>query len=88
MHQNKDKTRKKENMDGRHRQTGRDQALPHEAPESNPSQKTKQKGGKVKQRRQIQSQQQRRKGRTIHLAEERRAARKAKQRNKQVTKQL
>lgn len=45
MHKNEDKTRKKENMDGRHRQTGRDQALPHEAPESNPSQKTKQKGG-------------------------------------------
>lgn len=43
--------------------------------------------GEVKQRRQIQSQQQRRKGRTIHLAEERRAARRAKQRNKQVTKQ-
>lgn len=28
-------------MDRRHRQTGRDQALPHEAPESNPSQKNK-----------------------------------------------
>lgn len=42
MDKNRDK---KENMDGRHRQTGRDQALPHEAPESNPSQKTKQKGG-------------------------------------------
>lgn len=38
MDKNRDK---KENMDGRHRQTGRDQALPHEAPESNPSQKTK-----------------------------------------------
>lgn len=33
-------------MDRRHGQTGRDQALPHEAPESNPSQKNKAEGRK------------------------------------------
>lgn len=49
-----DDTHKRNNMNRRHRQTGRHQALPHEAPESNPSQKkTKQRGGKVKQRRQV-----------------------------------
>lgn len=48
--------------------------------------KQSRRGEKVKQRRQIHSQQQIREGRTIHLAEEKTAARKAKQRNKQLGK--
>lgn len=39
-------TQKKNNMDTQHRQTGRDQALPHEAPESNPSQKNQKTEGR------------------------------------------
>lgn len=70
-----DDTHKRNNMNRRHRQTGRHQALPHEAPESNPSQKKQSRGEeKWKREDRFTSQQQISEVRAIDLAEKKRTA--------------